>query len=440
MTEINPFSQEKLNEIFDISLKDNSRVNSRESRTIEFKQSFGWNSLPRYLKTCAAYANTKGGYIIFGISNCPHKLIGLSAEALQLFETIDPGKMTETFNNHFAPEVSWCNQIYEFNGKKYGIFYIYESSEKPVICIKSNNDDLREGDIYYRYRGRTQRIKYPELRSILECSREREQRIWMSYISRIAKIGIDNVGIFDLTTGQVTGSGTKSFLIDESLLSQISFIKEGEFSEIKGKQTLKLLGNLQAADTFPFLLNKQYGYKAKAIRLADIVLAYLNQQVISQPKEYIKQICFETTAFLPVYYYIYLSKQDSAAIIEMLNGVISRLSAKKKLTERIISKRTQALTIGDKNNKFARIKREFISQIKQGQIDDNLTGKNLQYCLQAIRCLSPAEITNSKDRIFTALKSWFNRYYGDAPPSLADSIRRTICWTDEAIYMDKCKN
>ncbi len=37
-----PFSQEALNEIFKISPKDPERVISRESSSLEFKESFGW--------------------------------------------------------------------------------------------------------------------------------------------------------------------------------------------------------------------------------------------------------------------------------------------------------------------------------------------------------------------------------------------------------------
>ncbi len=66
----------------------------------------------------------------------------------------------------------------------------------------------------------------------------------MQHLSQIARIGVQETGIFDLRTGQITGV-TGSFLIDESLLNQLSFIKEGEFSEIRGKPALKLIGNVE---------------------------------------------------------------------------------------------------------------------------------------------------------------------------------------------------
>lgn len=58
-----PFTQERLNEIFKSSLTKPDRVISRESGWLEFKESFGWASIAKYLRTCAAFANTKGGYM-----------------------------------------------------------------------------------------------------------------------------------------------------------------------------------------------------------------------------------------------------------------------------------------------------------------------------------------------------------------------------------------
>ncbi len=323
-----PFSQEDLNEIFKISPADQERVISRESSSLEFKESFGWNSLPKYLKTSAAFANAKGGYIVFGIANKPHRLCGLSGATLKVFEDFDPEKMSCHFNENFAPEIEWEIQEYDLQGKLFGLLYIHEAKDKPVICTKDAGKDLKEGDIYYRYRGRSERIKYPELRAILEAKRETEQRLWMQHLENIAKIGVQEVGIFDLHSGNVSGS-RGSFLIDESLLSQLSFIKEGEFSEVKGKPALKLIGQVEPLAGTVIGTAKKQIVKTKGIRTADIVLSALSQENVPEPDEYIKQICFESTAFLPVYFFIKKSKMTLDETIEMLEGVVSRSSTRK---------------------------------------------------------------------------------------------------------------
>jgi hypothetical protein len=69
----------------------------------------------------------------------------------------------------------------------------------------------------------------------------REQLLWLDHLKEIARVGVQDAGIFDLRSGKITGSGG-SFLIDESLLSQAAFIREGEFSETKGRPVFKIVG------------------------------------------------------------------------------------------------------------------------------------------------------------------------------------------------------
>ncbi|RLB33081.1 MAG: hypothetical protein DRH12_18810 [Deltaproteobacteria bacterium] len=431
-----PFSQEKLNEIFKISSKDPNRIISRESSNLEFKESFGWRSLPKYLKTCAAFANTKGGYIVFGIGRSPHKLLGLSGNSLQQFENIDPAKLSGQFNEYFSPEIEWDIHEYELNGKIYGLLYVYECKDKPVICKKDADKVLKEGDIYYRYRGRSQRIKYSELRTMLETKRIKEQQLWMRHLSQIAEIGVRDVGIFDFKSGQVSGTNG-SFLIDESLLSQLSFIKEGEFSEEKGKPTLRLIGKVEAISSLPGVGRGKKIVKVKGIRIGDIVLAFLNSEKVQEPIEYIKQICFESTAFLPVYYFIVLANIDYLRAIEELKAVISRSRAKSKLIERLEGQQTLFLKPPTSSTEASKKKRKFIHDLEQTLVSHDLVEKDLLYCLQAIRSLTPSQVKQNDEYLRGLLKEWFNRHYSMANQTLADSLRRAICWIDEALYLEK---
>ena len=426
-----------MNEIFKISPKDPERITSRESSTLEFKEGFGWKSLPKYLKTFAAFANTRGGYIIYGITNSPHKLAGLSGTSLQSFEELDSEKITNILNEHFAPEIHWEIQEHELNEKIFGLIYIFESRDKPVICKKSVDTYLKEGEIYYRYRGRSEKIKYPELRYIIEEKRKQEQKLWMKHFLKISRIGVKDVGIFDLTTGKVSGSGG-SFIIDESLLSQLSFIKEGEFSEKRGKPTLRLIGDLEVVgDTsgLSSLVSDKRIVKTKGIRIGDIVGIFLRQTTTEEPIEYIKQICFESTGFLPVYYYMQLANINTLETIKMLESVISRGISKRKLIERLQSGKTQQLALPSTNSSSAVMKREYLNDLKNESVDESLSGKKLEYCLYAIRCLFKEDVQKHSKYLRELLRSWFNKYYSSAQCPLADQIRRAICWIDEALYM-----
>jgi len=430
-----PFSQENLNEIFKISPLKPDRVNSRECGWLEFKESFGWASAAKYLRSCAAFANAKGGYIVFGIANQPHTLNGLKGKNLESFELLDPEQMTKHFNDHFAPEIVWDIHQYELNGNIYGLIYIHESKNKPVVCCKDAGKDLKEGDIYYRYRGRTERIKYPELRTILDTKREQEQQIWMQHLANIARIGVQDAGIFDLQTGQVTGS-SGSFLIDESLLSQLAFIKEGEFSEVKGKPALKLIGSVQPIGSVPLGIGRKQIVKTKGIRIADIVGSFLNREPVPEPQEFVKQICFETTAFLPCYYYMHCAGFDADKTIKMLDEVVSRSTSKTKLIARIANGAIQKVALPTGDSATARKKRSFVEQLASKSVDTELSNDDLLYCLQTIRGLSATEVASNSPYLSGLLRTWFNKHYSSAQGALADNLRRAICWIDEAIYKE----
>ena len=432
-----PFSQEYLNDIFKISPTYSDRIISRESSDLEFKETFGWKSLPKYLKTCAAFANAKGGYVVFGIGRRPHKLIGLAGNSLKSFQSIDPEKITNHFNEHFSPEIVWDIHEYELDGKVFGLLYVHESHDKPLICTKDAESILKEGDIYYRYRGRSERIKYPEMRFILDLTRENEQRLWMQHLAQIARIGIRETGIFDLKTGQVTGT-SGSFLIDESLLSQLTFIKEGEFSEVKGKPSLRLIGSAEVIAGSISTIGRKHIVKTKGIRIADIVLAFLNLERVNDPVEYLKQVCFENTAFLPIYFFMHLGKLDSVDAIGVINNVVCRNPAKSKLIERLQNDATQRFKISG-TSPSALKKQSYHQQLKQKKVNEGITGKDLEYCLDAVRSLSPGEIKQNSPYIRSLLRTMFNKHYTSESATLANNIRRAICWIDEALYRKDTK-
>lgn len=436
MDDNKPFSQETLNEIFKISPLKPDRVISRECSWLEFKESFGWTSLPKYMKTFAAFANAKGGYIVFGIANSPHILKGLKGNNLLSFEELQPEIMSKRLNDHFLPEIEWDVHQYELHENIYGMLYIHESNHKPVICCKDSGKELKESDIYYRYRGRSERIRYPELRSLLEAMREQEQKIWMQHVANISRIGVRDAGIFDLQTGQVTGSGG-SFLIDESLLSQLAFIKEGEFSEVKGKPALKLIGNVEPINGVSSTIFKKQIIKTKGIRIGDIVLSFLNKENVLEPKEFIKQICFETTANLPCYYYIHKAGMTHPDAVEMLNGVVSRSNSKTKLIKRISEETTHKMELSTGDSSAVTKKRNYLKQLIDNCVDKSLSNENFTYCLQAIRLLTPEEVSKHDVYLRELLKNWFNKHYASAKGPVADNIRRAICWLDEAMYRDK---
>jgi hypothetical protein len=237
------FSESELGKIFSFESPTSDRLISRENSRLEFKETFNLGSADEYAKTAAAFANAQGGYIVFGVKDAPRQLVGLKSNN---FETFDPAKLTNALNERFSPEIHWESCMSLQRGLKIGIFYFAEAIQKPVVCTK-NGGCLQQGAIYYRYRGRSEATRYPELRRILDEEKARERHLWMKQLRKISETGVDHVAILDLQSGEVSGANGK-FYISDDLLPKLQFIREGQFVESEGALALRLLGDLQPTE------------------------------------------------------------------------------------------------------------------------------------------------------------------------------------------------
>ena len=188
----------------------------RESHVLEFKRSFNLGALAEYFRDFAAFANNLGGYMIFGVEDSPRRLTGLSDSAWARFNAIDPQKITEPLLGMFVPDIRWELEAFEIDGKRIGVFRIHESAKKPVIARK-NQGKVRDGEIYYRYRGRTQKIRHAELEAIIGARIEATNEKWRDLLKEIGQIGVNNAAVLDTTRSGVEGDVGKVLVVDEDL-------------------------------------------------------------------------------------------------------------------------------------------------------------------------------------------------------------------------------
>ena len=435
MMKKNPLSVENITELFTLN-KEKNKLIKRESVSLEYKESFNFGSMAMYFRTIASFANRNGGYIIFGIKDKPREPIGLKAKNYKMFEELKIEEFTQNLNEYFSPEIIWEHCIYEFDSKFFGIMYIHELKNKPAICKKNYDSkeekySLKDGDIYYRYSGRSQKIRYSELIEIIDKKRKNEERMWLDYLIKSSKIGIENIGLLDLNSGNIQGNNIKSIYIDEGLLKQIRFIQEGNFSETKGSPTLKLMGEIENINGEKIIVKEEKEkIKIRGISETDIIETFLlDKDVSEEAEEYIKEITNCKSGFVPVYYYLILNNFSINEGIDIIENVNVRTNAKTKVLERLKEQRRE-------KEKIPLNSKEIIKNILNSVIAEKFILKedNKELFLKAIISADDQIINEHTEFIKKILLDIFNKDYSSENRSLVGKIRKAICRVDETLY------
>ena len=222
----------------------------RENQELEFKEQFNFAGLGEYFRDFAAFANNRGGYLIFGVQDSPRIPIGLSAPSLDQLNRLDPEKISGYLLEIFSSDIRWEQAIIKHSEKYFGVFRIYEGSAKPIIAKKNEGRDqiIKNGEIYYRYGGRTQKILFAELENIIIKRVEQNNNQWLSLMSKIGKAGPQNAAILDTEKALIEKDDSRILVLDENLAEKLKFIKEGHFSEKEGAATLRLVGDVVPID------------------------------------------------------------------------------------------------------------------------------------------------------------------------------------------------
>lgn len=428
----NPLSDNVLQKIFKKSTRNPNLIGTNEGVTIEYKQSFGWASSNDYFNTMASFANRDGGYIIFGIKDKPHELIGLSGKALERFETTDNQEWSTKLRELFSPEIIWERKLFSFEGKVYGVIYTASANEKPIIC-KKVADGLRKAAIYYRYNSQNSEIDYPELHAIIESEKEKINEKWMKTIRQIGDSGITNMALLDLKNSKLTGPKTTLYM-DESLINEIEFVQEGTFVETGGNPALKVVGNVQTVvGAQPIFVEQE---RNKAINADEIISSFITQENVNNPKEFIKQICYHTTGNLPVYYFLNLANFSIEEALELLESVPVNSSAKDMLKARIVNKGTKFVKLPNNNSDVTQRKQNYITLILQETLDVPKDVCELKYLLIAMRGMAKTQIHEHKDFLLNILYDIYKNYFNNRDfSSIRTEFRHALCWLDEALFM-----
>lgn len=409
-------------EFFKLSEEGGVRVSSREGSRLEFKANFSWQAVYKYIKTMAAFANREGGSIVFGVTDRPREAVGMSPDSYETFWKIDPKDMTKRLQASLSSELDWHLEQFNIGDRKFGAIVVEQSNDRPVIVTRSYKDILREGDILYRYRGTTERIRAQDLKKIIEDGREKEAKAWSQLFQRIAVIGVDNVALIDSVNKEIVGRRHSLYLTEE-MLRKVKFVNEGSFSEKKGAPALKLIAQA----------NAEVCEKLVVVNHEDIFRNFFNQELNGDAMQYIDAIAGGTTAYVPIYFYIKKSKNSVEDVIKELENLNTRGSAKKTLLRRLKEGESLYRELRDTASSAYRKKYKYKNLLLKGSSPDS-EDEEIKYCFQAINTFTKKEVLDNKDLLLNILSSMYSKLYKGADSSVCDSLRRAICWVDEALY------
>lgn len=125
-----------------LKTKEDGYLFHRESKDLEYKASFNFGELPEYYRDFSAFANNAGGYIIFGVSNSPRKLIGLNEKSIKQFEEIDPARIAGELLETFSSDIQWEQTMCTLGNLRFGVFYVFTSEQKPVISKRNYRERI----------------------------------------------------------------------------------------------------------------------------------------------------------------------------------------------------------------------------------------------------------------------------------------------------------
>lgn len=405
-----------------------NRLVSRENSRLEYKETFNWGSRAKYAKTMAAFANNDGGFIVFGVKNSPHALVGIDVDR---FDAFDPEKAAAYLNSAFAPEIPWEVFRIEVAGAQLGVFAVSPVTARPVVCLKTDGQELREADIYYRYRGRSERIRYPELQALLTERQERERDAWLRHLARVARIGVENVGVLDLVDGELSGPGGR-LLVSSELLQKVQFIREGQFTERAGDgaPTLRLIGDVEAVA--PGALGPvRTVTQPLAIGEKELLLGFLRQEHPAAPSEYIKQASRSNSMYMPVYHFA----RAAGLGLKSTRAHVARESGRgNRLLNRIDGAMVSPIGSLSSGSPCAAERQRILERLKAGDID-GIRGANRVRLFDAITHFEPTAVPGSLlalladivDTEFQALSSVERSNCRKAVARLDEVLNRAAC-------------
>lgn len=431
--ESGPMAEEVLVGMFQKHASGKWRFKHGESDRHECKQDFGFKHTGKWLRAVAALANNAGGYLVFGVKDKKitngeidpdsYTVSGLTSSE---FENADPAELTKRIKATYDPTPKVEAAVLDLDGARVGIMYVHQHGSRPIIALKGDGDQIKEGDIFFRYPGQSARIKYSDLRAILdERDRQSREQI-LPMVEKLLQLGPRNAMIADLAGG-ILSDEHRSIVIGEELLEKIKFIREGEFDEKKGEPTLKLVGEVQPIDGAGGMAHKAF------VTPADLLEEFLQLKSPYDPKEYIRcAIEGGNGSWLPIHYYARKAGLSTAELAKFIMDTKAPLQRRQTYHDRAIGEIKAFKKSGGQPDIFK-------AKIEDGTVPDLASptdAANAGRAAAALTARPPLELTKMLDWLGRAAEI----IEGSKKPSWMSAIRRGLARIDELYFSEDDAN
>jgi hypothetical protein len=324
---LDPLAPATLKALFEKIGKGMWRLLGNETDRVECKETFHLRG--NWLRAMAALANNQGGYILFGVRDNDVEagqlvVVGMRDE---LLFTTDPLVLTRRIRSTFDPTPAFQIGKVKFGNKIVGVIHVDQHPARPVLATKQDGD-VAEGDIYYRYPGQSLKIKYSDLRTLLDERDARVRSELQPMLNRLVQLGPGRAMVADLAANELT-DGRRTIRIDKELADKLTFIKEGHFVEKAGTPALRLVGDVRVGAGEPVI-------KKGIVNRGEMLSDFLDDTSRADPVDYLR-FAFEMSngEWLPIRHFARLAGMDDVQLIALIDESDGHLANKRTFKDRV---------------------------------------------------------------------------------------------------------
>ena len=401
------------NFISEFQVTSDKVVNPREGITYEFKENFNWGSKEKYAKIIASFANATGGYLLYGVKDDGH-IVGLSNNN---FETRDPADIGSFLNSLFTPAIRWGKFICELGGYRIGVIKVEEAIEKPIISYR-NGQEVKEGDIFFRYAAQSEKIRFSELKSIIEVGKRMYGEKLLNSLKMIVEKGPESVTLLDL--GKLKeAKEDEIYLLDGSLSnSEVKLHRATESEQARGVG-IRIV-NVEGK-AMPITVKEFANISSELI-----VHAFLDQELPAKfdPIGFVERLAFETSGLVPLYFYIKEADLTKDEAVEIIKKTKSTTRGRSTILKRLSGEEYDFSSSTHDNT---------LDNLINGSLSvSDLRTSSVRIVLQSIRSRSKNFLEHNWNKLKDIMRYFYDEYYMD--PKFRSEVRRTICFIDVTLF------